>query len=93
MPTSSATSLKAAKARSSASPSSTIAERLGAGGERVAPAMLAEDDPVRGKPDIFRFHDLVGFPILQHAVLVDARFVGEGIGADDRLVARRRRRW
>ena len=59
-------------------------------GERVAPAMLAEDDAVGGKPDIFGFHDLVGLPVLQHAVLVDAGFVGEGVGADDRLVARRR---
>src|ERR1700710_2316458 len=65
-----------------------IAKRLGAGRERVAPAMLAEDDAVRRKPDIFRFHDLVGFPILKHAMLMDPGFVSEGIGADDRLVPR-----
>ena len=31
-------------------------------------------------------HDLVGFAMLQHAVLVDAGLVRERIGADDRLV-------
>ncbi len=59
--------------------------------ERVAPAMLAEDDPVGGKPDIFRFHDLVRLSVLQHAVLMDPGFVGESIRPDDGLVARRRR--
>ena len=36
---------------------------------------------------IFRAHDLVGAAMAQHAVLVDARFVGEGVGTDDGLVA------
>ena len=67
-----------------------IAELERARGERMAPAMLAEDDAVRGKPDIFRFHDLVGFPVLQHAVLMNAGLVGEGVRPDDGLVARRR---
>src|SRR2546421_7963512 len=31
-------------------------------------------------------HDLVGEPVLEHAILVDSGLVGEGIGADDRLV-------
>ena len=31
-------------------------------------------------------HDLVGSRVLEHAVLVDAGLVGEGVGPDDRLV-------
>ena len=33
-----------------------------------------------------RLDDLVGGPLLQISVLVDARFVGEGVLADNRLV-------
>jgi hypothetical protein len=33
-----------------------------------------------------RVHDLVGFPVAQHAVLVDARLVGEGVAAHHCLV-------
>mmetsp|Transcript_352 Transcript_352/g.832 ORF Transcript_352/g.832 Transcript_352/m.832 type:complete len:468 (+) Transcript_352:748-2151(+) len=36
--------------------------------------------------DGFRRHDLVGSLVLDHAVLVDARFVHEGVRADDGLV-------
>ena len=53
--------------------------------------MLAEHDAVGRQADVLRLHDLVGLAVLQHAMLVDARFVREGVGADDRLVARRRR--
>ena len=37
-------------------------------------------------PDILGAHDLVGLDILQHAVLVDAAFMAEGVLADDGLV-------
>src|SRR3546814_13984591 len=58
--------------------------------ERVSARMLAEHDAVGREPDILGLHDLVGLAVLEDAVLVNARFMGEGIGADDRLVARRR---
>ena len=37
--------------------------------------------------DVFRTHDLVGLMMFEHAVLMDAGLVGEGVLADDRLVA------
>ena len=37
-------------------------------------------------PTISGPDDLVGEPVLEHAVLVDARLVGEGVPTDDRLV-------
>src|SRR5690606_12020996 len=40
--------------------------------------------------DVFGAHDLVGTAMLEHAVLVDARFVRERVRANDRLVARNR---
>ena len=40
----------------------------------------------RIRPTILGPHDLVGLGVLQHAVLVDAALVGEGVHADDRLV-------
>ena len=48
--------------------------------------MLAKHQVGRALPDAFGRHDLVGAGVLQHAVLVDAAFMGKGIGADDRLV-------
>ena len=36
--------------------------------------------------DAFRRHDLIGGGVLQHAVLVDAGFMREGVAPDDRLV-------
>ena len=41
---------------------------------------------VFAQADALGRHDLVGGGILQHAVLVDAAFMGEGVAADDRLV-------
>ena len=38
------------------------------------------------EPDRLGRHDLVGQRVLDHAVLVDARLVGERVAADDRLV-------
>ncbi len=54
--------------------------------EGVAPRELAEDDLVGRPADVLGAHDLVGVARLQHAVLVDAGGVREGVGADHRLV-------
>ena len=52
-----------------------------------APAgQLADRQLAAGQPDRLRGHDLVGQRVLDDAVLVDARLVGEGVAADDRLV-------
>ena len=48
--------------------------------------VLTEHDRVRLEPDRGRIHDLVGLALLQHAVLVDAGLVREGVAPDDRLV-------
>ena len=55
--------------------------------EGVAAGVLAQDQVGAGNADVLGPHDLVGRPFLEHAVLVDARFVGERVAADDRLVA------
>ena len=53
----------------------------------AAPAgQLADRQLAAGQPDRLRGHDLVGQRVLDHAVLVDARLVGERVAADDRLV-------
>src|SRR3546814_1291150 len=54
--------------------------------EGMAARMLAEHQRRLGQPDRFRRHDFVGAGELQHAVLMDAGLVREGVGADDRLV-------
>ena len=59
--------------------------------EGVAAGMLADDQPVAGNADGLRRHDLVGLLVLEHAVLMDAGLVREGVVADDRLVDRDRR--
>ena len=56
--------------------------------EARAPGVLAHHQPVGGPADRFGGHDLVGRALLDHAVLVDAGLVREGVGADDRLVRR-----
>jgi hypothetical protein len=48
--------------------------------------MFAQHQLARVQPDGGGVHDLVGAFVLQHAVLVDARLVGKGIGPDDGLV-------
>ena len=48
--------------------------------------MLAEHERGFGPADAFRRHDLVGGGVLQHAVLMDAALVREGVAPDDRLV-------
>ena len=52
-------------------------------------AMLAEHEAGTAQADIFRSHDLVGRAVLQHAVLMNASFMGKRVFADNRLVARR----
>ena len=60
-----------------------LAQRVG---ERVAPGVLAEDQPVALEADLERVHDLVGGRVREHAVLVDAALVRERRRAHDRLV-------
>jgi hypothetical protein len=48
--------------------------------------VLAQHQLGLAHTDRRRIHDLVGGPLAQHAVLVDARFVRERVAADDRLV-------
>ena len=54
--------------------------------EGVAARELAQHDLGGGPAHVFGAHDLVGLARLQHAVLVDARGVREGVGAHHRLV-------
>ena len=55
-------------------------------GEGVAAGVLAEDDLAAGLADAPCVDDLVGRALGQHAVLVDARLVGERVATHDRLV-------
>ena len=55
-------------------------------GEGVAAGVLAQHDLALAGADRRWVHDLVGGALGQHAVLVDAGLVGEGVAADDRLV-------
>ena len=52
----------------------------------MAAGVLAHHQVRAALPDVLGPHDLVGAGVLQHAVLVDAALVGEGVLADDRLV-------
>ena len=52
----------------------------------VASRVLAEDEQRLGHTDRLRFHDFVGFLVLEDAVLVDAGLVGKGVVADDSFV-------
>src|ERR671919_58256 len=54
--------------------------------QRRPPGVLAEHELVRRPPDVLGTHDLVGELLLEHAVLVNARLVGEGVLAHDGLV-------
>ena len=53
----------------------------------VPAAVLAQHQVGLRQADVLGVHDLVGAALLEHAVLVDAGLVGEGVPADDRLVA------
>ena len=63
-----------------------VAKGLGPVGERRPAAVLAEHEVGLLESHVFRPHDLVGAPLLEHPVLVDARLVGEGVPPHDRLV-------
>ena len=60
--------------------------------EGVPPGMLAHDQRGLLHADVLGHHDLVGLRVLEHAVLVDAALMGEGVTADDRLVVLHRER-
>ena len=63
-----------------------VAERLGPIGQRGPAAVFAEHQVGLREADVLRPHDFVRRALLEHAVLVDAGLVGEGVAADDRLV-------
>ena len=52
----------------------------------MPPRVLAQDELALRHTNGFRPHDLVGLFVLEHPVLVNPRFVGKGIGADNRFV-------
>ena len=62
------------------------ADLLAAALHGVAAGMLAEHQRRLRHADFLGPHDLVGPAILQHAVLVNAGLVREGVAADDGLV-------
>ena len=66
------------------------AECLEALPDGVAAGVLAEHEARAVGADGFGSHDLVGRTMLEHPVLMNARFVGKCIRADDRLVRRYR---
>ena len=54
--------------------------------QRMPARVFAEDQARARHPHLFRTDDLVREAVLQDSVLVDSRFVGEGVAADDGLV-------
>ena len=60
--------------------------------ERRATRVLAHDKRGLGDAHCFGPHDLVGRLVLQHAVLMNAALMREGVAADDRLVELHRER-
>ncbi len=63
-----------------------VAELDDAVAEGVATGVLAEHEVGADVADVLRSHDLVGRRVLEHAVLMDACLVGEGVLADDGFV-------
>ena len=63
-----------------------VAQRVQLVAERRAAGVLAQHQAGLLPADALRRHDLIGRGVLQHAVLVDARLVREGVAPDDRLV-------
>ena len=57
------------------------AELLDTLAKRMAPAVLAEHQVGAADAHVLGLHDLVGRAVLEHAVLVNAGLVGEGIFA------------
>ena len=66
--------------------SEVVAQLLQSSANGTAAAQLAEGDAVVGQAHRLGVDDFVGEPILENAVLVDAGFMGEGIGTNDGLV-------
>src|SRR6266702_5188691 len=54
--------------------------------QRVSARVLAQHQARARDPHLFGADDLVREAVLQHAVLVDPRFVSEGVAADHGLV-------
>ena len=63
-----------------------VADGFAAMLHRVAARVLAEHQRRLRHADVGRAHDFVGAAILQHAVLMNARFVREGVASDDGFV-------
>src|SRR5215217_7340185 len=63
-----------------------VAELLEGVLEGVAARVLAEENVRPFEADVFLRHDLERPPVLEHAVLVDARLVQKGVATDDGLV-------
>ena len=62
------------------------AQGLGAVGQGGTPAVLAQHQVAHREAHVLGMHDLVGRAFLEHAVLVDAGLVGEGVLADNGFV-------
>ena len=86
----SASALKSSNTRSSSASSSSKPSSLTRSRSACAAAVLAEHEVGARQAHVLGPHDLVGRVVLEHAVLVDARLVREGVLADDGLVARDR---
>ena len=82
----SASSLKRLKAVFSAAPSTSKPSSSSALRSAWRPECLPSTIEFVLEPDRGGVHDLVGGALLEHAVLVDAGLVGEGVAAHDRLV-------
>jgi len=65
-----------------------VAESFETVGQSVTAGVFAEDELGVARANGFGSHDLVGEGIGHHAVLVDARLMGEGVGSDDGLIGR-----
>ncbi len=63
-----------------------VAELFAADGERVTAGMLPKHKFGIWDADRLRRHDFVSQRILEYAILVDARFVGESVASGDGFV-------
>ena len=63
-----------------------IADGLEAVPQGVTAGVLAQNKRAAGHAHGFRPHDFIGHGVFQHAVLMNAGFMGKGIGADNGLV-------
>src|SRR5579863_6536165 len=67
-------------------PIELVAQLFAAQAECVPPRMFAEHEFGIRHSDRLRSHDFVGQRILEHAVLMNAGFMGKGVAADNCLV-------